>query len=183
MIRSLILALALSSSAYAAAQTELRPTYKEFANGWSIRVLGDDSDYCAAMRIYENDETLMVAYLPAYNRASVAITSQISSSLEDGETVNLHVSFISGRQIDQDWGSAPFEVHKPSGRSNMIGHFNARDMLRDIARNELIVFSVDEELERLIGSYSLDGSAVAMDALRRCSFEAAGLDINDPFLR
>lgn len=184
MIRSFILALALIGQTCSAAQSKPRPTYKDFSSGWSIRVLGEDSDYCAALRIYNNGETLMVGYLPAYNRASVSITSRASSSLEEGETVNVNVSFLSGRTLDQDWGAAPFETYKQSdGTSQMIGHFNGREMLRDIARNELIAFSVDEELDRLIGSYKLDGSAVAMDALRRCSFEAAGLDINDPFLR
>ena len=80
----------------------------------------------------------------------------------------------------------PSPMHRPmeaDGARRPRHAFNARDMLRDIARNDIIAFSIDEKASRLVGSFALDGSAAAVAALRQCSFEVAGLNPDDPFLR
>lgn len=180
MIRSLIVAFTLFGHSCAYAQVDSAPTYRELTNGWSIRVSGD---YCVAVTTYQDGDNLMIAYEPAHNRAMVSISDRDSSSLQEGDRVELHVLFVGGRRLDEDWGSVGFNVYKNDGVSQMVGVFDGREMLRDIARYELIAFSVDGTTERLVGSYSLKGSAAAMEALRRCSFEASGLNINDPFVR
>lgn len=156
--------------------------YKRWRNGWEINYY-EDSINCLAARAYEGGDNLIIAYDPSKNTAMVSISDNDSTSLKEGELVTLQVIFVGNNAINNDWSRTSFEVFKSGSKSQMIGKFDGREMLRDVARYELMAFSIDGTADRLVGAYNLDGSAAAMESLRKCSFERSGLNPNDPFLR
>jgi hypothetical protein len=172
--------IALVLAALSTPAMESSEAYKQFNNGWSIWTL---ERYCSASRMYAGGDILVIAYDPANNRAILSITDPDATSLKEGEQISLHIMFIVRNELDLGWGERTFQVNKNGDASQMIGFFDGREMLHDFARSDLIGFSIDEDAERLVGSYGLDGSADAMAALKRCSFEMSGLNPNDPFLR
>lgn len=181
MIRlSLFVALALLPPTLA--QAEDRPTvYKTTQSHW---VIMKGSKQCVAARGYEGDHFLHIGFDPVTNTVAVGVTDPNATSLKEGQEIKLHVFFFGANTVDDGWGLWDFTVGKDDdGRPMMLGAFDARDMLRDIARSESIAFSIDAEAKRPVGLFPLKGSAAAVAALRQCSFEAAGLNPNDPFLR
>jgi hypothetical protein len=175
MIRTIIAAIALLTPSFAAAEE----IYEDFKNGWSVRV---EEGLCLAVAWYKNGDALLVSYNPSTDRAALMISVPDATSLTEGDIVELHVIFRQGQNLD-DWGAIPFKVGKHKGVSQMMGGFEGRRMIRDIGRRDAMVISIDGTTERLVNSYSLVGSAAAMDSLRRCAFEQHGLNPNDPFLR
>lgn len=177
MVRIIIAAVALLIPTPTLASVEL---YERLSGDWFIT---KESEVCVAGRRYQGGDILAISYDPSNNRMRIGIAVPDATSLKEGEEVQLHVIFVGARKLDEDWGATRFYVSANGGMNQLIGSFNGRQMIRDISRNDIIAFSIDGTAERLVGSYSLDGSAAAMDALRRCSFELQGLNLNDPFLR
>jgi len=180
LIRILITAFALVTATLAHAEDGDPALYKQFQNGWMVRI---GKSQCLAARSYESGDILYIAYDAETNLAVVSVSDPDATSLKDGQEVKLHVIFIGNERLDTGWGVRDFKVFKEDSSIMMMGSFDARDMLRDVARNDIIALSIDGTAERLVGAYNLDGSSAAIDALRRCSFEVKGLNPNDPFLR
>lgn len=175
MIRLMIAAFALLTPTLVSAEV-----YEDLKNGWSVQI---ESGLCVAVTVYKNGDVFVVGYDPAGDRAALIITDPDATSLNEGDEVDLNVMFFGRTKLDEDWGFTTFSVGKHNGVSQMIGGFEGRRMIGDIARNDTIVFSIDGTVERTVGSYDLTGSGVAMDSLRRCAFDLLGLNPNDPFLR
>lgn len=154
---------------------------QEWNNGWQIRTTDEN---CFATRVYENDDHLVITYDPTEDKVMMSISDPDATSLRAGQTVDLHVIFVSPSVLDDGWGVKKFTVAKhENGLSQMIGVFEGRVMLNDLSRYDVIAFSIDGTANRMVGSYSLDGSAKAMSALKTCAFAMYGLNPNDPFIQ
>lgn len=154
---------------------------QEWSNGWQIRATDEN---CFASRVYENDDHLVITYDPTEDTVMMSISDPDATSLRAGQIVNLHVIFVSPSVLDDGWGVKKFTVAKhDDGLSQMIGTFEGRVMLNDLSRYDIIAFSIDGTANRMVGSYKLDGSAKAMNALKQCAFAMYGLNPNDPFIQ
>lgn len=174
MIRITIAAFALLTPTLASAEV-----YEDLKNGWSVEIEGGS---CLASTVYKNGDLFVVGYNPIQDRAAIIITDADATSLNEGDEVALYVIFLAGKKLNEDWGATIFNVLKHNGVSQMLGGFEGRRMIGDIARNDTIVFSIDGTTDRMVGAYKLAGSRAAMESLRRCAFELQGLNPNDPFL-
>ena len=174
MIRITIAAFALLTPTLGSAEV-----YEDLKNGWRVEIEGGA---CFASTLYKNSDLFVVGYNPVDDRAAIMITDADATSLNEGDEVSLYVMFFTGRKLNEDWGTNIFSVLKHNGVSQMLGGFEGRRMIGDIARNDTIVFSIDGTTDRVVGAYKLDGSGAAMKSLRRCAFELHGLNPNDPFL-
>lgn len=154
--------------------------YKKFDSGWEITKL---EGRCTASASYENDEMLFISYLPLLNEVWMTIYHPTATSLNEGDTVELYVKFIVGKTIDRGWGRKKFEVEvADDGGRFLRGRFEARDMLRDIARSGSMALTLDEYADRIISVYTLKGTSAMIDVLRECSLKTVGLNPKDPFL-
>ena len=162
------------------AQTNNVSNYKQFDDGWGVV---QTDGYCLATREYEGDDRVTFSYLPASDTAYIHFTDPDSTSLTDQQEVKLYITFVTNGDPDDGWGQKDFTVFREEGTDTaFVTQLEGRILLADVAQSTNVAFSIDEDGERMVGNYALDGSARAMATLKECSFKAAGLNPKDPFL-
>lgn len=169
------LGILLSSPTLAAEETQ--KLYEDAGSGWIVTTNGKD---CYASRFYEKGDALIVSYVPDDDTTYLSLTIEAASSLKEGAKIPLYIYFMSGNNLDEGWGKSEFNA---VSNNQLIGMFDGRDMLKDLSVKSVVAFSLDDKADRIIGSYRLDGSAKAMNSLRKCAFIKRGLNPDDPFLR
>lgn len=173
--------LALPVAALLSAQSAHAELYKSLPNNWSVHKL---DNRCTAAAGYEKDQTFLISYYAEQDRVTLSLYIPQATSLKDNDVVELYVKFVVGNTLDDGWGSKTFIVSiEDDGIPALLGGFSGRDMLRDIARADIIAFSLDEEAERNIAVYKLKGTAAVVASLRKCGLEVAGLNPDDPFVK
>lgn len=177
MRRLLLTLAALSLAASASAQVD---HHEKFDDGW---VVTKYERLCSAVRQYETGDLVSVSYVPEMNSVTILFTDQKSTSLRDDQEVDLYIHLLSRDYSQENLGRKAFEVIRDEGfpPTFVVNLGEGREILKHISKHELIVFTI-EPTEKTVGSYFLDGSARAIASMKECSFEAAGLNEDDPFL-
>lgn len=152
-------------------------------DGWRI-VAGDA--ICFARSSYTErhtgkDSNLSIAYNAKTKLTLVSFTNTKATSIADGTALNLDIflSLPNGR-YDDGWGSKKFNVTVEDDARVFTSETLTTELLDDFAKANTIGFFTGKTL---VSSFGLDGSAKAIAELRKCSFEVAGMNPLDPFLR
>jgi hypothetical protein len=151
--------------------------YESNHKHWSIFTM--DGPSCGMAGTFEGDTRFFVIYHPRDDKVTLALSDENMQSLREGVEYEMETVFITGRQIDDGWGTKPFSARRfKDGVPYLIRGFEGKVMLDDIAKNNVIGFSY---MGKVIASLSLNGSAVAVQRLRECSYHRAGINPDDPF--
>jgi hypothetical protein len=156
---------------------------------WYVSVA--DEDQCAAIsksiHIENGDMYLFIMYNAEEKKVGLNFTSKVTKSLPNNGSIDLKLVFVNAKtvEIDEGWGERTFYYNRLDNGDTMFvtefgGSKNVEDILDDMAKNTHVVleFNGDE-----FTGAQLDESALAIEKLRSCSFEIAGLDRRDPFAR
>lgn len=172
LIAHLLIVLGLSSSTLAQAENNPLP-YEVFQNGWIVDVF--ENNHCMAGRRNVNGDYFFMSYDAVADVAALSVATRDLNHLQEGQRVGVHIILAINNKLDFSWGERDFKIIKDNNSMIVQGAFEPRDLFSDVARSDVIAFSLDGTAEGLIGSHKLDGSAVAIAALRRCAAELAGL--------
>lgn len=175
--------LLLSVTALLMAQSGLaRESIK--VGDWTIDAVGET---CSATALYGENRTdalthVSIHYNARNKTAYIAFTNSKATSLKQDEQVYLTIAFKRPNgDYDEGWGAKRFDVTVMSSGTRYFESQNLDyELVSDFARSKLVVFFIGTEA---ISAFPLDGSAVAVTALKECAFEAAGLNPLDPFLK
>ena len=145
--------------------------------GWALRT--DESD-CTIAANFDNDSFLMIEYDQRLNNAVVTFTDPSVKSLKTGDKKSLQTTFLMHPDlVDDGWGKTEFNVFVTAeGVTAFSKKFDGADFLKDFARSRTLAFLFDEVI---LQSYNLQGSGVAVQALRQCARERAKVNPSDPF--
>lgn len=172
--------LALPAAAMlSAAGAQAQQVYREFDTGWTINQYPEK---CTALASFEGDEMLFVTYYPNDQQVLLTFYHPYATSLKEGQEVDMYVKFLIAGELDNGWGRRTFRVGVTTdGGRFLMSHFDANDMLNDLARGTRIAFTLDPNSKRLVTAYNLKGTAVMIKALRECALEAVRRNPRDPF--
>lgn len=160
---------------------------------WSVETAtNDNGPYCLALRLMSRkvdgaDRSLAVIYQAQIHSAGLAFTTDTTTSLPSEGDVDLKLFFsAAGRNdVDDGWGTRSFHYTRGETGYNFMAVFegaeNARQLLDDIAAYSTLGMFTQRDV--VVYASPLDGSAQAMTQLRRCAFQVAGLNPEDPFLQ
>jgi len=176
-LKSIFAIVALSASVPALAQEMY---FRK--DHWSV--ISDPSDKtCSILANFEEELVLLATYDAALDGVRLKFAIPEASSRKDGEELKLKLLFMDTmNNLDSGWGEKKFVVSRmgPSETPIFVSGILNREVLDDLARNKFIALYFGD---KLIISLNLSGSAVVVSKLRKCAFEAAGLNADDPFLQ
>jgi len=172
LISYLLSLLGLLSSNLAQAE-EGKPFYKDAQNGWIIET--SENSICLAKQRSARGEQLIIGFDAAEDVAALWITTRDLFEQQDVEEVGIHIVLATDKELLSISEKHDFKLTKRETFSILRGAFQARDLFNDIVRSDTIEFSRDGTFGGLISSFSITGGADAIDALRRCASEVAGM--------
>jgi hypothetical protein len=125
---------------------------------------------------------LTLKYLPRDSAAYLMVMNDTATSRADGERVSLDIAFINDTDVTRLWDDTPFTVRvMQNGSRAMVSEPLAEEFLTRFALDRAL--AVTTQTRALVGGSVLEGSAKAIEQLRKCAFEAAKLNPADPFLQ
>lgn len=144
-------------------------------NGWGIY---DNRGSCSAVSSYEPDTWIYVSYDVARNRASLALSSNRWTSIQEGSRHTFKIEFSNGSEYNNVVGiGMVHEVDSPSRYGSLLS-LNADDFLDDFAGAANMRVYVGQTL---LGSFSLDGTREMVERLATCSARSFRSNPGDPF--
>ncbi len=126
---------------------------------------------------------LIVNYDAKAKEVQFSLSSEVTTSLPDTGTKNLELVFVNDGEYDDGWGVREFTFYKNENQWTFMRYFkggNASIILEDIAKSTYVALVHNDDL---FTGGKLENTAMAIKALRKCAFDAAGLNENDPFAR
>ena len=173
------------TTAVPAQADDLKPYY-ENAN-FSVQRSDEDGD-CVMSAMFEHKQDGATCFGVLYDAkdksVTLGITSTIPTSLPDEGKVDLDIGFLDNGPIkyDDGWGARSFSYSKEDGEYMFVTSFTGSgpvgDILKDLAQSRVIAFFYNE---KIFTALPLKGSSEAVQKLKDCAFEAAGLNRRDPF--
>jgi hypothetical protein len=162
---------------------EDRPIY--WQDGYWTIFSYPDEDMCDLSAKTVANEHFTLGYFPRQKFYSFLLTNQNASSLIDGQEVTLSVVFIRGKHIDMGWGDRKFTVQKTGGQIAFSSPNLPHPIEEDFANSDTIaLFRRDVGGSPvLVAGIDLSGSASAIEELKKCAINAAGLNSKDPFIK
>ena len=133
--------------------------------GWSL--YRNDTN-CSAFMVFDNDEAVGFTYDAPGRSTRVTFSNADAETQEDGDTATLDVLLRRPDDtIDRSWTSTVFLVTvADDGRRTLSSRWLGPPSLEDF-RNAAGIGFFDGDRE--IGSFSLRGTAAALDAVKKCS--------------
>lgn len=149
--------------------------------GEEIRVNSAEKKGCTLFSPY-NKSFLIVNYQPDNNDVLMGFSDENATSIADGQNVNLKMTFIINNKLDEEWGTIETDAAVLSGGERFFSmKLDAKDFLRDFSKATIVAFYTEDDT--LISAFKLNGSMIAVQKLRACAFQQAGLNPKDPFLK
>jgi len=149
--------------------------------GEEIRVNSSEKTGCTLISRYDKS-FIIVNYQPNNNDVLLGFSEKNATSITDGQQVNLKMTFVINNRLDEEWGTIETDAAVLSGGERFFSmKLDAKDFLRDFAKATIVAFYTEDDT--LIGAFKLNGSMTAVQKLRACAFQQAGLNPNDPFLK
>lgn len=136
-------------------------------SGWT---LDEYASRCSMTAKYGDRELLLLRYDAKLESVMMLFSDPSVHALANGEKRTIRVDLINTARnhLDDGWGSTDFLVVKPDNEPTaFVAKFNS-EILGDIATNNTIAFSYKNTV---LQSFSLDGSAAAVAALRTCALK------------
>lgn len=150
----------------------------------------ENGSTCSMRVHYESGASVILSYNAKLSKAVVGLMFENATSLQDGQEMQLGITFLKGGDLDEGWGEREFSVSVGDSFQAIVSEPLSSEILTDFAESSKIAFSrkgAQSSLEfsesDLIGVYILNGSAVAAEALRNCAIDVAGLNREDPFIQ
>lgn len=168
--------LGAATTAIAAEDQPLKTTGR--VGGWYI-MQSMQHDTCAASMDYEQGAELSFHWNPRKDTMRVFFEDARLRSLEEGREYKIDLYFRKGQHLDAGWGAVTATGER-TGEGVPYTAFSiaARDALVDIASANLIGMMYRG---RVVASLDLSGSALMVQALRKCSKEIIAAHPVDPF--
>jgi hypothetical protein len=129
------------------------------------------------------EANLTLIYNATKKEVKFSLSSEITTSLDPAGVVDLELVFIAGGRYDDAWGDVSFVYYEDNGVWHFTETFSdegASDILDDIARSTHL--ALQYRGDPFTGA-KLSNSAAAIAALRKCAYDQAGLNLNDPFAK
>lgn len=147
---------------------------------WQVRQVNlSHAPACAAMWAVDGMATSVI-YDAKSGEVVLWLENAKATSVADGQTVKLDITFTKGSGVDNGWGEREFTVKvDDDGTRSFMSKAFTTEMLDDFAKQEYLLIDYDH---KLVSGAKLDHSAVMVAKLRECSVKAAGLNADDPFL-
>jgi hypothetical protein len=127
----------------------------------------------------DDDEALIIGYNAQQKTAVLSWTPRKPKVPALADSLDLELSFLKGRSLNQSWGSQPFQIAKSADTYSFIHVFKgstASDrFLRDLASHDALALSFGPGL---LTSLPLKASD-AVTKLRECSSKIVGQDVSD----
>ena len=156
--------------------------------GWDI-IPDEEKQACNMFSLYTYRKSgEIAAFLITYSAkdkvASITFSNPYATSIKDETELELLMVFTSPNKLDDAWGNRNFFVlvDEKTGHRYFNSGWYDLELLSDITKSTYIAFFIPDS-EELVSSFKLDGSARAIVELKKCAFEVAGLNPNDPFLK
>ena len=151
---------------------------------WSVEEM---ADRCRLSASFADDNAILITYNASSDDLFLMFTNSEAMSIKDGEKRNINMYFVGSakkngsRSIESEWEELPADV-SVAGETRVFSlYLETKPFLAELARYSGMSFQTDNQV--VIGNYLLDGSSEAVAQLRKCAFEAAGLNTADPFLK
>ncbi|WP_334185032.1 hypothetical protein [Novosphingobium sp.] len=160
---------------------------QEFAREgtWTIKQV---AGRCTLSQVLQHDddrrEIFNVYYDAREKNVLMTFSSTLTTSLPSEGMTKLHLDFSSKGVLDDGWGERDFSYRLvPDTDMHMFstlfaGSSAVSDFFQDLAKSDFV--GVRYGVRAVAGS-DLRGSSSAIASLRKCAFQAAGLDPRDPF--
>jgi hypothetical protein len=152
---------------------------------WTIEV---DGDACNMSAVYEDENMLMVTYNAKLDDLYLYFTNAEATSLKEGDERDIHMYFGGPENkngfaaIKSEWENTDSTILVSKDGSRIFRlYLEAKDFFRDFGQYSGISFQTTDKV--VIGNYKLNDSRAALNSLRKCAFEQAGLNLKDPFLK
>ena len=168
--------VALLTAGAAAAQEDSEHFAK--VGAWEIAT-EPPQKLCKMYRFYGNKagdhiEGLVIRYDAAREAVLLTWTTDQMAYLPAAGQLDLYLNFVTGKSIDESWGSRSFRYDKPADTYYFSHAFNgtkdSQRILRDLSKNGIIALDFGPTL---LTALLLDASE-ATAALRECSSKLAG---------
>jgi hypothetical protein len=150
-------------------------------DGWTIGQTAEN-DYCALLRQYDDNTYFGILFDARNQVVMISLENEFATSLNNGENVRLDMIIFTsvGNSTGDGWDGLSYSVSvDEDGSRRFISERLNPEVLDDLARHSNVGWMYRGNV---VQSLALDGSARAIEALRDCSFEVAGLNRRDPFL-
>lgn len=153
----------------------------EWSNGpWRVFPYPEEQS-CDLGYSSPNGEYWTVAYSPRLKAVRLLITNKKATSVEAGRDVRLSILFMRNSKLSAEWPQTTFETHVVRGDERaFVSEPLALEFLDEFAKADFVGVITDKAA---VAGASLSGSADAVAKLRNCGFAAAGLNVDDPFLK
>lgn len=125
---------------------------------------------------------LTIGYNSKAKTSVLSFTNSKATSLTDGTKIQLEIFLVNpDGKSDDGWGNKEFTASIiEDGPIHFTSAGLDKEILDDVTKAKMLAFFVDQTL---VSSFNLNGSAAAIAELRKCAFEVAGLNPDDPFLK
>lgn len=154
----------------------------QWSNGpWRVFPYPDEGT-CDLGYSAPNGEYITLAYSARNKSVRLLMTNRNATSVDAGDTVTLNVVFLRNGKMSAHWEQTEFETHVAQGdKRAFVSEGLAVNFLDAFANADYMVAMTTANVG--VGGAKLEGSAEAVNQLRDCGFETAGLNPNDPFLK
>ena len=150
--------------------------------GRTIQANPGASKSCTLTESYEDGSVIVLVYSPSLPSLQLGFTEKNATSVAPGQEVSLKLKFAIKNEWDDGWGNKTATANVlPTGVRLFTLLLDAKDFLRDFS--EATTIAIYTEDDALISAFNLNGSMIAVQKLRACAFQQAGLNPNDPFLK
>lgn len=149
---------------------------------WEITT--DNHSVCVMKSVYpgkvaDGDQALIIGYNGRQKAAVLSWTPRKPELPALTDSLNLELSFLKGRSLNESWGSQPFEIEKSADTYSFIhvfkGSTDSDRFLRDLASHDALALFFGPGL---LTSLPLKASD-AVAKLRECSSKIAEQDVSD----
>jgi hypothetical protein len=148
---------------------------------WTVYPFKDEES-CDLGYKEANNEYLTIAYSAKEKFFRILITNKDASSLKNDQVVSLNVYFTKNGKMAESWNPIDFSARRMEGQSPiLVSDMITSKALSDFEKND--VFAVMTRSDKIVSAYRLEGSAKAIEQLRSCGSDVAGINPNDPFMK
>lgn len=113
--------------------------------------------------------------------ALIMFSNTKATSITNGQKVDLGIAVLMpDGSVDDGWGEKPFTAKVIDGKIYFSSAILSKEILTDFAKASALAFFYKENV---VSSFPMKDSALAIKELRKCAFNHAGLNPDDPFLK
>ncbi|MGV3555416.1 MAG: hypothetical protein ACO1OD_09180 [Croceibacterium sp.] len=146
-----------------------------------------EKDGCIAVAVFgeeagvENESSILLLKERHETSATLGFANEKFRSVQQGQTYDLEITFLTGETLDNGWGERRFTgVQFESGQRGLFANLAWDELRADMRDEEFVGFFLDNEL---IDNFPLNGSSEAITQFDKCLARTGSGQLADPFAR